>query len=168
MIAHADDERDVQEQREADGAAEEFGEVGRHRRHFADDPQGPDRSRRKMLAAQFGEIAPGDDAELGRQRLEQHGGDIGRQHHPQERIAVFRPGLDVGGEIAGVYIGDRGDHRGAGEQERASPAPSACQDVAYARDRPVRHGQTRGRVPVCAHNRVAHRLWPPGFLASHP
>ena len=36
--AHADEERDMQEQRETDGAAEEFGEVGRHRRHFAHDP----------------------------------------------------------------------------------------------------------------------------------
>ena len=26
----------------------------------------------KMLAAHFGQVAPGDDAELGRQRLEQH------------------------------------------------------------------------------------------------
>ena len=120
------------QQREADRAAEEFGEVGRHRRHFADDPQGPDDRLRKMLAAHFGQIAPGDDAELGRQRLEQHGDDIGEQHDPQQRIAVFRARLDVGGEIAGVHIGDRGDHRRAGEQQRAEPARLAGQHLANA------------------------------------
>ena len=67
--AHAGDERDVQEQRETDRAAEEFGEVGRHRRHFADDPQGPDHGLGEMVAAHLGQITPGDDAELGRQRL---------------------------------------------------------------------------------------------------
>ena len=36
--AHSDDQRDMEQQRETDRAAEELGEVGRHRRHFADDP----------------------------------------------------------------------------------------------------------------------------------
>ena len=36
--AHAGEERDMQQERETDRAAEEFGEVGRHRRDFADDP----------------------------------------------------------------------------------------------------------------------------------
>ena len=70
--AHAGHERDVQQERESDRAAEEFGEVGRHRRHFADDPERPDHRFGEMLAAQFGQVAPGDDAELGRQRLKQH------------------------------------------------------------------------------------------------
>ena len=128
--AHAGEQRDMQQQRKANGAAEEFGKVGRHRRHFADDPQRVDDGLRKMLAAHFGQIAPGHDAELGRQRLEQHGDDIGQQHDPQQRIAVFRAGLDVGGEIAGVHIGDRGDHRRPGEQQRAEPARLAGQHVA--------------------------------------
>ena len=99
----------------------------------------PDHGLGEMVAAHLGQVAPRDDAELGRQRLKQHGGDIGHQHHPQQRIAVFRAGLDVGGEIAGVHIGDRGDHRRAGEQERAAPAHLAGQNLADVSDGPIRH-----------------------------
>jgi hypothetical protein len=63
--AHAGDERDVQEQREADGAAEEFREVGRHRRYLADDPQAPHHRLGEMVAAHLRQITPSDDAELG-------------------------------------------------------------------------------------------------------
>ena len=122
--AHAGEQRDMQQERKTDRAAEKFGEVRRHRRDLADDPERPDDRFWKMLAAQFGQIAPGDDAELGRQRLEQHRREACRQHHPQEGIAVFRPGPDVGGEIAGVHIGDRSDDRGARKQQRAAPASS--------------------------------------------
>ena len=147
--AHAGDEGDVQQQGQTDGAAEEFGEVGRHRRHFADDPQRIDDGLGKMLAAHFGQVAPGDDAELGRQRLEQHGDDVGHQHDPQQRIAVFRAGLDVGREIAGVHIGDRGDHGGAGEQQRAVPAHLAAQRLANAFDGPIRHSRSGDRPTHC-------------------
>ena len=154
---HPGDERNVQEQREANRGAEEFGEVGRHRRHFTDDPERPYGGPRKLLAAHFGQIAPSDDAELGRQRLEQHRRDACREHDPQQRIAVSRPGLDVGREIAWVHIGDRGDHRGAGEQERALPTPLAGQRLANARDCAVGHPRGGGGVHADARD-VAHRL----------
>ena len=38
--------------------------------------------RGEIVAAQFGQVAAGHDADLGRQRLEQHGDQIGRHHHP--------------------------------------------------------------------------------------
>ncbi len=82
-----------------------------------------------MVAAHFREIAAGDDAEFGRQRLEQHGDQIGEQHDPQQAVAVFRAGLDVGREIAGVHVGDRGDDRRAGKGEiGARPAVLAAQN----------------------------------------
>ncbi len=87
---HAGHKRDVQQERQPDSGAEEFGEIGRHRRDLADDPERPNHRFRKMLAAQLGQIAPGDDAELGRQRLEQHRRHIRQQHHPQQRVAVSR------------------------------------------------------------------------------
>ena len=71
----------------------------------------------------FGEVAAGDDAELGRQRLEQHGDQVRQQRDPQQRVAVTRARLDVGGEIAGVHVGDRGDHRRPGEQQRRPRPP---------------------------------------------
>ena len=83
----------------------------------------------ELLAAHLGKVASGDDAELGRQRLEQHGDHVGQQHHPEQGVAVSRAGLDVGGEVAGVHVGDRGDHRRTGEQQQERspirPLPSA-------------------------------------------
>ena len=112
---HSGEQRHVQQQSKTDGAAEKFGEIGRHGGDLADDPHRPNDRPRKMIAAQFREVAAGDDAELGRQGLEQHRDHVGEQHHPEQAVAVLCPGLDVGGEVPRVHIGDRGDHRGPGE-----------------------------------------------------
>ena len=39
--------------------------------------------RGKVIAAQFRQIVPGDDAELGRECLEQHGDQIGEHGRPK-------------------------------------------------------------------------------------
>ena len=80
--------------------------------------------RGKLLAAQFGEIAAGDDAELRRQRLEQHRDDVGDQDDPEQVVIVFGAGLDVGREVAGIHIGDRGDD--GGTETAAAPAVRAA------------------------------------------
>ena len=114
---HALEQRNAGEQRQADGAAEKFGEIGRHGGEFANGPHHPDQRARIGLAAHLGKVASGHDPELGRHRLEQHRDQIGQKHHPKQRIAVFRPGLDVGGEIARVHIGDRRDYRRTEERQ---------------------------------------------------
>jgi hypothetical protein len=87
----------------------------------------PYQRRREVIAAHFGEILSGDDAELGRKRLEQHGDQIGEEHHPEQAIAVSGAGLDIGGEIARIDIGDRGDHRRTGKRRIGPPgAPAAA------------------------------------------
>ena len=63
--AHANNERQMQQEGQTDRAAEKFGEIGRHRCNLAHDPHGDDNRFRKMRAAQFGEVAAGDDAKLG-------------------------------------------------------------------------------------------------------
>ena len=129
---HSGEQRHVEQQRKPDGAAEKLGEIGRHGGDLADDPHRPNDRPRKLIAAHFREVAAGDDAELGRQRLEQHRDHIGEQHHPEQAVAVLGPGLDVGGEVARIHIGDRGDHRRAGEgrvgranRRAARPGPGA-------------------------------------------
>src|SRR5207245_4180392 len=43
-------------------------------------------------------------------------------------VAVEGPALDVGGEVAGVHVGDRGDEgRADKRKERRKPAPSTAQ-----------------------------------------
>jgi hypothetical protein len=92
----------------------------------------------EMQAAQAGEAVAGDDAQFGRQRLEQHRQDVGQHDDPEQQIAELRAALDVGGEIAGVDIGDRGDDGGARErQEAAHAAPPAGQRFARRAPRAV-------------------------------
>ena len=43
--------------------------------------------------------------------------EIGQHHDPQQVVAIFGPGLDIGREITRVDIGDRDHHRGADEGE---------------------------------------------------
>ena len=132
---HPGEQRHLKQQGEPDGAAEELGEIGRHGGDLADDPHRQHDRPRKLLAAHFGEVAAGDDAELGRERLEQHRDQIGEQHHPEQAVAVFRPGLDVGREVARVHVGDRGDDRRAGERQvGAPPAALARQHLTRSGD----------------------------------
>ena len=144
---HADEQRHVQQQREPDGAAEELGEVRRHRRDLARHPHRQHHGPAELLAAQLGQVAPGGDAELGRHRLEQHRDQARQHHHPEQLVAVSRAGLDVGRVVAGVDIGDRGDHGGAGEQQAGEArAASAGQHILHAATRAVAQAEWRSRL----------------------
>ncbi len=175
---HPGEQRHPRQQRQSDGAAEEFGEIGRHGGDLADDPHGPDDRPRKFIAAHFREVASGDDAELGREGLEQHGDQIGQQHDPEQAVAVFGARLDVGREISGIHVGDRGDHGRTGEwQIGAHAPPPAGQNLARRRRRPLRERAPHGdrfrqgmsaRVPRFGHlhyiancESFAIRTWQP-------
>src|SRR5579875_3305946 len=66
---HRGDQRYLEQQRQSDACAEKFRQVGRHRGHFAHDPHRPHKRPGELLATHLGEIATGNDAELGRQGL---------------------------------------------------------------------------------------------------
>jgi hypothetical protein len=135
---HAGEEREVEQQGKPDGAAQELRQIGRHGGDLADHPHRPDHRLRKMIAAQFREIAAGHDAELGRERLEQHRDQVGEQDDPKQAVAVFRAGLDVGREISRIHVGDRGDDRRAGEgQIGAQSSALPGQHLPRRRDRLV-------------------------------
>ena len=55
-----------------DGGADDFGEIARGNGQFAEDPEEPDGGRGVVIAAGLREIAPGGDAELHAQMLEQN------------------------------------------------------------------------------------------------
>lgn len=65
-----------------------------------------------MCSARF---LAGNDAELGRQGLHHHGHQIGPHYHPQQLIAESGSRLDIGGEVAGIYVTD-GSDKGRPEQ----------------------------------------------------
>ena len=79
---HADQKRNIEKQRKADGGAEKFREICRHGGDFARDPHGGHDVSWKMRTAEFGEIAPRDNAEFRGHGLEQHGDAVGEKQDP--------------------------------------------------------------------------------------
>ena len=152
----AGQQRQAEQQAEADGGAERFGEVGRHRGDLAGDPHGVDQRAGEMRAAELRQALAGDDAELGRQRLEQHRHQVGEQHDPQQQIAELRAALDVGGEIAGVHVGDRGDHRRSGERQEAAQAARGGRPAPRGRRRPCDPSGLRSGS--CSRDHTMHPL----------
>ena len=67
---HACKQRHAEQERKPDGAAEKLGQIGRHGGDLADDPHRPDDRPGKLVAAHLCQVSAGDDAKLGRQRLE--------------------------------------------------------------------------------------------------
>ena len=47
------------------------------------------------VAARLREVALGDDAQLEREVLQEHGREVGQQDHDEQLVAVRRPALDV-------------------------------------------------------------------------
>ena len=77
----------------------------------------------EVVAAQLGQVAAGGQPQLGRQRLDEHRQQVRADDHPQQQVAELGAGGEVGGEVAGVDVGDRGDERRAEDHEPA-PAPA--------------------------------------------
>ncbi len=98
-----------EQQVQPDGGTDEFGQVGGHGDEFGLDPQPDGHPPGEVLAAQFGQVLAGDDAHLGGQVLDQHGNRVGHDDDPDQQIPVPRTGAEVGGEVAGVDVGDRRD-----------------------------------------------------------
>ena len=70
----------------------------------------------------LGQVAAGDDPELGRQVLDQHRHQVRQHDDPQQQEAELGAALEVRGEVAGVDVGDRRRRRPG----RASPASRAA------------------------------------------
>ena len=102
-------EQGAEEQVEADGRAEEFGEIGGDCGDFGGDPEAEGRGPGEILAAVLGQGEAGDDAQLGGEILDEHGHGVGPEQHPEQAIAKLRAAQDIGGEVAGIDVGDGGD-----------------------------------------------------------
>jgi hypothetical protein len=82
--------------------------------------------RGKWLAAQLGQVAPGGDADLGREVLDQHRHQVGAEQDPQQQVAVLRAAGDVRREVAGVDVGDARDEGRAEQAQTPRTRPRAC------------------------------------------
>jgi hypothetical protein len=109
---HADLERNVKQQIEADRGADHFGKVGRGDGDFRRQPQRQRHKARKGIAAGLGEIAPGADAEPRAQRLQHDRHHVGQQRDRQQRVAEFGAAGERGRPVAGIHIADRDEITG--------------------------------------------------------
>ena len=135
VIRPAAKQRHVEEQVQRDRGADELGQVGGHGDELGLDPQPPGHRPREVVAAQLGQVAPGGDADLRREVLDQHRHQVGGEQHPQQQVAVLRAAGDVRREVAGVDVGDAGDERRPqqGERCRAARRARALQALAGRR-----------------------------------
>ena len=76
------EERHVEEQVQRDRGADELRQVGGHGDELGLDPQPPGHRPREVVAAQLGQVAPGGDADLGREVLDQHRHEVGARAAP--------------------------------------------------------------------------------------
>ena len=88
---------------------------------------------REVLAAELGQVAAGDHADLGRQVLDQHRHQVGREDHPQQQVAVLGAAGDVRGEVARVHVGHRGHERRAEQRQAVAHAAAGPQALERAR-----------------------------------
>ncbi len=102
-------EEGAEEEVEADGGAEEFCEVGGDGGDLGGDPEEESGGAGEVAAAVLREGEAGDDAELGGEVLDEDGHEVRPEQDPEETVAELGSAEDVGGEVAGVDVGDGGD-----------------------------------------------------------
>jgi len=121
---------DAQQQVEAEGGAEKLGQVGGQGGDLGRHPKRQARRPREAGATVLGKGLAGGDPQLGRQELHQHRHGVAPQQHPQQAVAEPRAPFNVGGEVAGVHVGDAG-HKGRAEVPPGLAPRQARQALAY-------------------------------------
>ncbi len=117
----ADQQRNVEQQVEPDGRAQDFGQVAGGDGDFAQPPQGEVDAARIGFAAGLGQVAAGDDAEAGAEGLQQDGHGVRHHQDPEQSIAEAGAAFEVGGPVAGIHVADADQIGGSGEGEHAPP-----------------------------------------------
>jgi hypothetical protein len=90
-------------------------------RQLAHHPEREPHGARVVVAARLREVAPGDDAELGGEPLEQDRHQVRHEDHAQQRVAEARPAGQIGRPVARVHVADRHQVPGPGERQQLAP-----------------------------------------------
>jgi len=106
---HAERQGDVEEQRNAERAADKLSKVGCHRSDLADDPHRDAYGKRQSVPTDFRKIAARHDPKLCGKSLKKHCHKVGAQRHPKQGVPIAGPRLDIGREVPGVHVSDRRD-----------------------------------------------------------
>ena len=138
----ADFQRNAEQQVQADGGADHFGNVGGDDGKLCQEPKRDADPARIGIAAGLRQITPRSDGKPGAKRLQYDGHDVGHQRDEQQRIAKGRPAGQAGGPVARVHIAHRNHVARPDKGEKLAPARFRH------RHRPVHIGQSRIAAPV--------------------
>jgi hypothetical protein len=138
----------LEQQVQPDRRANELGQVGGDGNDLGLRPQ-PDRpSPTQVVPGELGKVAAGGHAQLRREVLHEHRHQVGQHDHPDQRVAEPGARFEVGGEVARVDVGHRGDERRPQQREDSADPPPPAE----AAQRALLFGQRAGRAPY------SHRL----------
>ena len=104
---HAEQQRDVEQQVQADGRAQDFGQVAGGDRDFAEDPERTVDRRGYVSRQACARSRPVHDSQPRAERLEQDGHQVGHHQDPEQLVAEARAALEVGGPVARVHVARR-------------------------------------------------------------
>src|SRR5262249_1395613 len=138
----APEQRNTEEQLEPYRRADDFREVTRGDRQFAQNPQEPDGGLAVMIAAGLREVASSRDAELDTEMLQQDRHEVGHHDDPEERVAEFGTAFQIGGPVSWIHVANGDQEARAREREHLAPDRRAVRDGNAAMD----FGQALGRA----------------------
>ena len=142
---HAELQRQVEQQVQGDGRADDLGEVAGDDRDLAEKPEGDRGGLPVVVAAGHREVLARREAQPGAEHLEELGNEARQQHHPEQGVAVPRAAAEVGSPVAGVHVADADEVSRSHEREEP-PKPSRALGHGNA---PERLGErTRGGGPI--------------------
>ncbi len=107
----------------------------------------------------LGEVLARGDAQFGREALEQHGHQVAGDYDPEQQVAVLRAGLDVGGVVARVHVGDAGD-----EQDRNRTRLQKYQILFHGGGEDERGWATQGKTDLILDNLIAEKKAKPMLI----
>ncbi len=128
--------RHARQQMKAESGADDLRDVRRHRHELGLDPEAVPGSGHR-LAAGLGEVQAAGDAELRRERLDEHRHQVGADDDPDEQVAELRARGAARGEVARIDVGDGRDER------RPEERPERPQAGTFARERRLRGPKCR-------------------------
>ena len=159
------EQRDPEEQVEAQGGADDLGDVAGGGDDLRLDPEADRGPPGERVPAGLGQVPAGRDPELRRLGLDDHRDQVGAEHDPEQQVAELGPARDVGGEVARVDVGDGGDEgraqerpdprqaRGRGRRASARAARATAASPGSTSST-VRLGRSAGPAPAAAGSRL--------------
>jgi hypothetical protein len=114
--------RQAEQQVQADGHADHFGQVAGRDRDLGQDVERDVDHSRVGVPRGLRQVEAAHDAQAAAEALQQQRHQVAHQQHPDELVAEGAAAGDVGGPVARVHVADADQVGGPDEGEHAPPA----------------------------------------------